>query len=917
MSKHDDYYQRYQEKLAAIPAPGNGCHPKLLGVANLAKWVGRSDDEALEEIRAAIPPGNRTVFDSEILEALQKANQDFMSPAPNRPRLPRPLPLPRPRTAAEICAEVLKDEANAAELRRSLLEAGGGAVDPFGTDFQESSPVRIETYSDAYPYVADMITLLRHLYNPGDILFIGGPKDAEQVNLKTAAEWIVYFEENLARIGEQPSECRQSEYEKLSARFPLIMPNPHTGQPGPTKSGDKESWRADSCISEYRYIVAEFDEMPFDEQGAMLRALCKAGAKIAAVIYSGGKSFHAWLRCEGVTTAEEWQRQVKDELFPVLVAAGVDRACSNPSRLSRLPGMFRSDKGNWQRLLYLAPEGGTTTPEQLANNIVAMCSTVAEKVNAEVAAKKIDGRALTSPVNGQAGGRPFVRPEALAQAFLRDRYTFSGFLTLRRYRGTWLEWRGDYWHERANGDIRAAVSGYVQDCGVGTMEKLSKHMIDNVLEMLNADSVCALDSLRYQIPCFLPGGENATGWMPMKNAVIDIEAAAAAMGQGAPIPPEAQRDPSPELFTTYGLDYDFDPTAQCPKFLKYLSEVQPCEENRECLQMLAGLALVPDCRYNVAFFLFGEAGTGKSVFVEVLTSLVGSVNCCSVPLASLANRFGKAPLTEKLLNIVGDLPVMPESGNTNSTEGFFKQITSGDLIPVERKGVDAYKAPAIARMVFAANSMPHFSDRSLGIWDRLRIIPFDQRIRGTEKQNPNLAAEIIDTELPGVLNWALIGLAKLRKLKQFPECPAGAALKEEHRLSCDHEQEFLVEHVAAEVGGVLGTQLLYNRYRDWAKNNGYRPVGAANFKNAVMRVFPGTFVERRRIGGGQNTCYVNIMLKGDLRSGVPLVPVNVPLVPEAIPVNVPLVREEAPVPEAVQLVQGDLFAPMETYSFGF
>jgi len=503
-------------------------------------------------------------------------------------------------------------------------------------------------------------------------------------------------------------------------------------------------------------------------------------------------------------------------------------------------------------------------PEEMTINAFAICPEVKAKFDAELAKLGIDRRSITSAQNGKQGGRPHLRPEAIAECFLQERYSNNGVFTLRRHCGTWYEWRGDYWHARADGDIRAAVSGFLQGSGIGNEERLSRRTVDDVLTMLDAESVCALDSLAYRIPCFLPSGESAAGWMPMRNTVIDIEAAAAAMERGEPIPPEAVRDPSPELFVTYGLDYEFDPTAQCPKFKQYLVEVQPSEENRECLQMLAGLALVPDCRYNVAFFLCGEGGTGKSVFITVLRHLVGTDNCCSVPLANLAARFGKAPLTEKLLNIVGDLPTMPESGNANSVEGFFKQVTAGEEIPVERKGVEAYKAPAIARMVFATNSIPYFADRSRGVWDRVRLIPFNQRIRGTERQNPNLAAEIVDGELPGVLNWALVGLAKLRKLQQFPECHEGEALKEEHRNACDHEREFLNEHIEAVDAGSVSTQLLYERYRRWARESGYHPVGAANFKSAVMRVFPGTISERRRTGRGQNTFYVNIMMKGDL-----------------------------------------------------
>lgn len=349
--------KRYRKALAEIPAPGCGCHPYLLGVANLAVMAGRSDDEALAEIRAAIPHGDRIVDDREIADAIERARQDTTTITHGRASR-RPTPRPR-RTAAKNRALVLNDEKYAEKLRRAVIEAGGGELDPFGTDVCECSPIRPEAYSEQFPHAGGMIPLLRYLYRPDDLLFIGRQYDATRDNIKTAAEWAAYFEDRLARISELPPESQQGEFERLGATFPLVMPNPHKGRPGPTKSGDKESWRADSCVAEYRYVVAEFDKMKFDEQGAILRGLGKAGVKIAAVIYSGGRSCHAWLCCDGVSNATEWETQVKKGLFPVLAALGADKACSNPSRLSRLPGMFRADKSNWQRLLYLAPEGGT------------------------------------------------------------------------------------------------------------------------------------------------------------------------------------------------------------------------------------------------------------------------------------------------------------------------------------------------------------------------------------------------------------------------------------------------------------------------------------------------------------------------------------------------------------------------------
>ena len=45
-----------------------------------------------------------------------------------------------------------------------------------------------------------------------------------------------------------------------------------------------------------------------------------------------------------------------------LVPLGVDAACRNEARLSRMPGYLRPDSQRLQRLLYLAPEGRAVRP---------------------------------------------------------------------------------------------------------------------------------------------------------------------------------------------------------------------------------------------------------------------------------------------------------------------------------------------------------------------------------------------------------------------------------------------------------------------------------------------------------------------------------------------------------------------------
>ncbi len=55
--------EKYRKRLSLIPAPGgNGCHPALLGAANLGVMAGLSADQIFRDIRENIPHGGRQVL---------------------------------------------------------------------------------------------------------------------------------------------------------------------------------------------------------------------------------------------------------------------------------------------------------------------------------------------------------------------------------------------------------------------------------------------------------------------------------------------------------------------------------------------------------------------------------------------------------------------------------------------------------------------------------------------------------------------------------------------------------------------------------------------------------------------------------------------------------------------------------------
>ena len=338
----------------------------------------------------------------------------------------------------------------------------------------------------------------------------------------------------------------------------------------------------------------------------------------------------------------------------------------------------------------------------------------------------------------------------------------------------------------------------------------------------------------------------------MTDRLINVEALARHLRSEKVPDSDIVRPHTPLLFSPFAMPYAFEHDATCPLWDSYLAGVQPDPADREVLQMLAGLALVPDTNYNVFFMLYGEAGTGKSVFLYVLTELVGRANVCCLPLSKFADRFSTWMLTAYLLNVVGDMPTEVENGpSLHSEEGVLKDATDGGLMPVEHKGVDPTQATAIARCVFATNSMPRFTDLSAALWDRLRIIPFDVRFRGTGQEIPNLRYTIAETELPGVFLWAVRGLAKLRGLVRFPEHSGGLAAKQRHREACDPERTYLEETYERTSGNrYVDASKAYTEFCEWVHSLGMNKRGEARFKESVRRVF-GVEQSRNRMDGNE------------------------------------------------------------------
>jgi hypothetical protein len=181
----------------------------------------------------------------------------------------------------------------------------------------------------------DAVLLLNHLYQPDDFLFIG---DTYATEVKAARDWGKHIEQH------------------GTAGLPFIIPNRLTGQEGEKKGGGM-SRRCDAAVKQFRFALAEFNDMGRSDQLLFWSGWISDPntLPVACLIDSGNKSIHAWVEVKQ-PNSEAWDREVIGELFKTfLIPLGVDRATKNPSRMSRLPGHRREKTGQLQRLLWLGP----------------------------------------------------------------------------------------------------------------------------------------------------------------------------------------------------------------------------------------------------------------------------------------------------------------------------------------------------------------------------------------------------------------------------------------------------------------------------------------------------------------------------------------------------------------------------------
>ena len=304
------------------------------------------------------------------------------------------------------------------------------------------------------------------------------------------------------------------------------------------------------------------------------------------------------------------------------------------------------------------------------------------------------------------------------------------------------------------------------------------------------------------------------------NATIDLKT-----GEG--------REHKREDFITRYSNVVYNPKADCPIWHSFLERIFNKDLHLiEYIQMAVGYCMTGSTKEQCLFILHGSGANGKSVFMNVVNALLGSY-CMETPVETfMKSRFDDTRPSNDVARLAGARVASANETERSQAlaESKVKAMTGDDLITARFLNKEFFTFRPQFKIWIRSNYKPRISGTDTGIWRRIRLIPFTVTIP-EEERDPELTSKLLK-ELPGILNWAIVGCMAWQALGlKTPEVVANAV--DDYKESQDTLSQFLAEECS--LSGTYSCKLsdLYTGYGEWCDSSGEKPLTKRLFTLAM------------------------------------------------------------------------------------
>ena len=396
---------------------------------------------------------------------------------------------------------------------------------------------------------------------------------------------------------------------------------------------------------------------------------------------------------------------------------------------------------------------------------------------------------------------------------------------------TWWQWNSRIWVETSVNLVRSII----------------REMLTADKDSLRLTSHTTIDDVYKQSKLILGTRDDFPGFNSKLNQIV-LENGTLFLDKGEFQPNHIRQD-----FNTIMLPFKYDREAKCLRWLRFLNEIGLDNKTQNSLMQWFGYCLIPTAKIQKCLYLLGEGANGKSIILLTLRNLLGDQNCSALEMAELFDRFKVARLRNRLVNLGTDIET------NNVLDARFKKLVSGEPQIAEMKHRDLFEFRPYAKLLFSANEFIPSRDRSYGFFRRFQIIRFERIFKESE-QDQDLE-ETLQHDLPGIFNWALLGLKKLidnewviteseamrNAFQEFNEAVNPVYTWSEEKLSFNPELE-------------IRADILRSNYAEWCDEHGHRVLSSTQLGKELKRLHPKIEKIRKRQKYDRGTYYSGVTI---------------------------------------------------------
>lgn len=301
---------------------------------------------------------------------------------------------------------------------------------------------------------------------------------------------------------------------------------------------------------------------------------------------------------------------------------------------------------------------------------------------------------------------------------------------------------------------------------------------------------------------------------------------------------EAKRGHDRDDMLTAVIPCAYDKTATCKDFDVFLDLFQPEPNKRRTVQQFSGMSLTAQPVQRVMYHT-GTGGNGKSVYLEVLSRVLGDGLAVGVPAESVSGEVQNNPSAPtpdiarcyaKRFLRVAELPK-----DAPLKVDMIKRLTGGERWPVRTMYKGYFEFLPTAKPHMSGNGEPKFDGADGGMRRRLIIVEWSIKLAEEKHRDfSEVVAEIVAGG-SGILNWLIAGALDFLN-KGLVISDDVLKTTAEHFAEMDPCQQFIDAHVRPDPGGPgITARAMYEAYEVFAKANGMSKMFETRFGRTMKK----------------------------------------------------------------------------------